>query len=381
MKIQTVKITDLKFHPKNPNTHPELQVKELQNSLDQFDQVKNIVVWQGLVIAGNGLLEAAKLQNRETIEIQDVSDWPEEKAIKFMIADNRIPQLAVMDDDILSGLLTDFDEPLDIPGVDENFLDRLDLGIDDVDKEDTIEKRSLLEDFVVPPFSIFDTKKGYWIERKRSWMKKIKEKGESRQDILSDVLIPNTYHSGKGLMHVSPSVSVLDPVLAEIMNKWFGTKNCKSFDCFAGDTIFGYVSSFLGNTFTGIELRKEQVNINQKRCDRDNLSAKYICDDGRNIQKYIKPQTQDLFFSCPPYFDLEIYSEHQDDASNQKTYEEFYTIIDTALIKSMECLKKERFAIIVCGDVRNKKSGMYYDFPGDIKNTLKKADYYCIMKL
>lgn len=129
MKLQTVKIIDLKFHPKNPNTHPEFQVKELQNSLDQFDQVKNIVVWQGLVIAGNGLLEAARLQNRETIEIQDVSDWPEEKAIKFMIADNRIPQLAVMDDDILSGLLTDFDEPLDIPGIDEDFLDEINENI------------------------------------------------------------------------------------------------------------------------------------------------------------------------------------------------------------------------------------------------------------
>lgn len=133
MKLQTVKIFDLKFHPKNPNTHPELQVKELQNSLDQFDQVKNIVVWQGLVIAGNGLLEAAKLLNRETIEIQDVSDWPEEKALKFMIADNRIPQLAIMDDDILSGLLTGFDDPLDIPGIDETFLDTLMIDGQDQD--------------------------------------------------------------------------------------------------------------------------------------------------------------------------------------------------------------------------------------------------------
>lgn len=78
-------------------------------------------------------MEAARLQNRETIEIQDVSDWPEEKALKFMVADNRLAQLAVMDDDALIGLLENFDNPLDIPGVDENLLDGLGCGEDDIE--------------------------------------------------------------------------------------------------------------------------------------------------------------------------------------------------------------------------------------------------------
>lgn len=128
MQLKTVKISDLKSHSKNPNKHPAEQLTELRNSLDQFDQVKNIVVWQGQVIAGNGLLEAAKSQNREAIEVQDVSDWPEEKAIKFMISDNRLAEMAIMDNDLLSGLLLDFDEHLDIPGINQDFLDGLDLG-------------------------------------------------------------------------------------------------------------------------------------------------------------------------------------------------------------------------------------------------------------
>ena len=129
MELKTVKISSLKSHSKNPNKHPQNQLAELKNSLDQFDQIKNIVVWRNKVIAGNGLLEAAKSQNRETIQVQDVSDWPEEKAIKFMISDNRLADMAIMDDDLLSGLLLDFDEPLDIPGIDEDFLDSLDLGV------------------------------------------------------------------------------------------------------------------------------------------------------------------------------------------------------------------------------------------------------------
>ena len=125
MKVTRVKISNLKSHPENPNTHPDNQLKELQNSLDQFEQVKNIVVWQGKVIAGNGLMEAARLQNRTEIEVQDVSDWPEEKAISFMIADNRLPELAIIDDDLLAGLMEGIDEPLEIPGIDDKFYNSL----------------------------------------------------------------------------------------------------------------------------------------------------------------------------------------------------------------------------------------------------------------
>lgn len=136
MKTKKVKISSLKPHPKNPNTHPKGQIAELKDSLNQFDQVKNIVVWQGWVIAGNGLLMAAKKQGRKEIEIQDVSGWPEEKAIAFMISDNRLAELAIKDDDILADLLKGFDEPLDIPGIDENLLDELDINPSlDIDKK------------------------------------------------------------------------------------------------------------------------------------------------------------------------------------------------------------------------------------------------------
>ena len=39
----------------------------------------------------------------------------------------------------------------------------------------------------------------------------------------------------------------------------------------------------------------------------------------------------------------------------------------------MKCLKENRFAVVVCGDVRDKKTGEYYDFPGDIKRTFRNA--------
>jgi len=136
MKLKTVKAADLKPHPSNPNLHPAEQLQELQSSLDQFDQVKNIVVWKNKVIAGCGLLAAAKAQGRVEIEASDVSDWDEEKAIKLMISDNRLAELAIMDDNLLTGLIKEFDEPLDIPGVNEEFLELLSsIEFEDCDTE------------------------------------------------------------------------------------------------------------------------------------------------------------------------------------------------------------------------------------------------------
>jgi hypothetical protein len=207
----------------------------------------------------------------------------------------------------------------------------------------------------VPPFSILDTRQGYWKDRKTMWHNLINDKGESRENTLSESELMSNINNG---------VSILDPVLAEIANKWFGVENGKTFDCFAGDSVFGYVSDAMGNTFTGIELRQEQTDLNNDRLQ--NSKSKYICDDGQNVAKHIKANSQDLLFSCPPYFDLEVYSDLKNDASNQKEYKDFLTIIDNAFTAALSCLKENRFAVIVVGDIR-ANNGFYRGFTDDVK--------------
>ena len=103
------------------------------------------------------------------------------------------------------------------------------------------------------------------------------------------------------------------------------------------------------------------------------MPIRYINDDGQNVAQHIAPDSQDLLFSCPPYYDLEKYSDLENDASNQGTYEDFIKILDNAFKAAVSCLKNNRFAVIVVGDIRNKKSGFYYDFCGDIKRIFKEA--------
>lgn len=223
---------------------------------------------------------------------------------------------------------------------------------------------SLIDRFLIPPFSVLDARQGYWQERKRYWKEKIGDKGQAR-----DVAVYSGMHKITG--DKFENASILDPVLSELACRWFMPEAGNTFDTFAGDTVFGYVSASLGNHFTGIELRQEQVDFNSRACA--GLDVKYICDDGQNVALHLGEETQDLFFSCPPYYDIEQYSDLPNDASNQDTYEDFYKIIDKAFTQAITRLKQNRFAVIVCGDVRDKKTGAYYGFPDDIKQTFSRS--------
>jgi DNA modification methylase len=127
MNLKTVTIADLEPHPDNPNTHPTKQINALGESLDEFDQAKNIVIWQGRILAGHGVVKAAIKSARLTLEAHDVSHWSEEKATAFMLADIRLPDMGIYDEAAMAEALREIDEPLDIPGFDEDFLARIGL--------------------------------------------------------------------------------------------------------------------------------------------------------------------------------------------------------------------------------------------------------------
>jgi DNA modification methylase len=263
-------------------------------------------------------------------------------------------------------------------------------------KSDSLEDNAKLsEAFIIPPFTILDTRQGYWQERKMIWRKLIGDNGETRESTLRKsksgedpsyyknktkiekmlgMKISNQEYAEKYYQRdtsLPVGVSLLDPVLSEVVIHWFSIPNSKIFDCFAGDSVFGYVASYKGHNFTGIELRQDQVDINSERIS-EYKGSKYICDDGRNVGIYIEPESQDMLFSCPPYFDLEVYSDDEKDASNQKNYEDFLAIIETAFSNSIRCLKNNSFAVITVGDIRRKKDGAYYNFPGDVKSVFQK---------
>ena len=70
-----------------------------------------------------------------------------------------------------------------------------------------------------------------------------------------------------------------------------------------------------------------------------------------------------MVFSCPPYADLEVYSDAKEDISNMP-YKQFIEVYNQIIKKSCDQLKDDRFAVFVVGDVRDKK-GFYQNFVSD----------------
>lgn len=70
----------------------------------------------------------------------------------------------------------------------------------------------------------------------------------------------------------------------------------------------------------------------------------------------------DMVFSCPPYADLEVYSNDPRDISNMD-YPQFLEAYKAAIKQACARLKNNRFAVFVVGDIRDKK-GIYRNFIG-----------------
>lgn len=169
---------------------------------------------------------------------------------------------------------------------------------------------------------------------------------------------PDTYQSG---------TSIFDPVLCEIAYRWFCPSGGTIFDPFAGGSVRGIVAARLNRKYIGHELRGEQVieNVRQRETivEKSSPQPEWIVGDSRELDKTCRGVSVDFVFSCPPYGDLEVYSDDPADLSNMP-YEQFLAAYREIIAKSCALLRDNRFACFVVGDIRDKK-GNYRNFVGE----------------
>lgn len=366
LKIEYVDKATLKPYANNAKVHTGEQVEQIKASIKEFGFNDPIAIWGDEIVEGHGRLLAVMEMDIEQVPIIRLDGLTDEQRKAYALVHNQLTMNTGFDPDLLRIELEDIS------------LNMLDYGFDTQSVADggglekDIGEARLAERFIVPPFDVLDARRGEWLARKRAWREIVGDEGQARNVKAYNNKQSNDKNKYKGNGVMPSETSIFDPVLAEIIYTWFAPcDGAKCFDCFAGGTAFGAVAARLGGVFTGIELRQEQVDFNNEHTE--GLAATYICDDGRNVLAHIDEDTQDLFFSCPPYFDLEVYSDLENDASNQKTYDDFYEIIDEAFTSAVKGLKDDRFAVVVCGDVRDKRTGAYYNFPSDIISTFQKA--------
>ena len=159
------------------------------------------------------------------------------------------------------------------------------------------------------------------------------------------------------------------------MYTWFCPDKGKILDPFAGGSVRGIVAHYLDYSYTGIELRQEQIDANRENALEilpvNNQPVWYVGDSDSVLDTDFASDF-DMIFSCPPYMDLEIYSKDENDLSFMSD-EEFIIKYNSIIQKSCNKLKRDGYAIFVVGDVRDKKTGFYKDFIGITKQAFFKA--------
>lgn len=228
----------------------------------------------------------------------------------------------------------------------------------------------LTKTFIVPPFSTLDSRQGYWQERKRAW----KDLGLASELGRENGL---TYGSSLKIAGVGET-SIFDPVLCEIMYRWFTPDSEESsvIDCFAGGSVRGVVAEKLGNSYLGIDLRKEQIEANKANayaigCDLSKI--KWVVDNSLNVDTYAEDGSFDFMLTCPPYYDLEVYSDNPEDLSNM-SYDDFAEDYREIITKTASKVRDDRFAVVVISNVRDKQ-GFFGDLCGLTSEAMKEAGF------
>lgn len=361
----------IKPSKRNTNKHTEKGMELLSSSIDEVGVIESIsVTKQGTIISGHarkekfdekGLVpkEITLAYNEYPVIVRnDIEDDTDTYYKAQILANTTAHQNYNIDLEEVEAVAEEYGFELEELGIEieEKESDTSEMGGGE------IKKGTLLEKFIVPPFSVLDTRQGYWQDRKRWWLSLGIKSEKGRDNVMETLQSVNKIQGNE-----MPLSSIFDPVLCELSYQWFNIPKGKILDPFAGGSVRGIVAAKLGFEYLGNDLRDEQITANRENAIevlQDNeLFPTWTTGDSKNIDKIAKGYEADLIFSCPPYADLEVYSDNPNDISNME-YKDFLTIYKEIIRKSCEMLKEDRFAVFVVGDVRDKK-GFYRNFVSD----------------
>ena len=193
------------------------------------------------------------------------------------------------------------------------------------------------------------------------YAKKRAKEAELGRELSTEEFLADHYQASDS--PTASGTSIFDPVLCEIAYRWFCPPGGTVMDPFAGGSVRGVVASRLGLSYIGVELRGEQVDANEAQAALGAGPApRWITGDSRDIAKLAKGVDADLIFSCPPYWNLEVYSDDPADLSTLGK-DAFFAAYAAIIRDTVARLRDDRFAFWVIGDVRDA-GGFFVNLPG-----------------
>lgn len=226
-----------------------------------------------------------------------------------------------------------------------------------------VARRDLVGRFGCPPFSTLDRRQGYWQSRRNWWLSLGVDSrpgvGVAIRDHHDDRIRPR-------------EMSLFDPVVAETMVRWYSPSDGVVLDPFAGGSVRGIVSHALGRSYYGIDVRAEQIEANEQQFDAfiaehetdgAAVPCEWVLGDSSDPAVANSLPRADMILTCPPYGDLERYSDLPSDLSTLG-YDDFAVAYRRAVEMSLDRLRDDRFAVWVVGNYRDKRTGHMRDLVG-----------------
>jgi hypothetical protein len=193
---------------------------------------------------------------------------------------------------------------------------------------------SLADRFVVPPTSVLDTQQGYWKEKQTRW------------------------------------IPVFDPLLCEIIYRWFAPVSGGHFLDPFGDATRAIVAGCLGYEYTGFEPDADKVKAYERQAllVRPIFShmkpPRWICADPSSLDKHLGTgELYDLIVT-----DLPVY--HPDQATSEciARYENIFR-------QALAHLRQNRCAVVMARQV-NGKNGFIQFTPEEVVELLTGLDLF-----
>jgi len=325
MQIVYKQVEDLVPYARNSKTHPEEQISQIMASIKEFGFLNPLLIdANNNVICGHGRLIASKRLKMDEVPCIQAENLSEAQRRAFVIIENRLQESggANWDKEMLRLELRDLD--LNFPSIDMESMGFSDAELAELDIDLTDEDGAgsgggdgsaaparpagnLADRFGIPPFSVFNAREGWWQQRKNAWIalgiKSEVGRGDNGGEATGDAketggLLMKSWTShpsfyrqkseiekklGRTLTteefiaehFVPPSgdayssgTSIFDPVLAELLYRWFCPAGGQVLDPFAGGSVRGVVAAKLGRRYWGGELRAEQVEANRAQWEQ-----------------------------------------------------------------------------------------------------------------
>lgn len=216
-------------------------------------------------------------------------------------------------------------------------------------KKETYKRVDLEKEFGVMPFSVWDLSAALKYDNQIR-----REIGEVKGATTREG--SGRYFGGAGKnTKFKATASYFQPFLARVIVRSYAKVGAVVYDPFSS-IVRPYVAAVEGRTYFGCEIREEEADhINAVLFSRGMDDRAVVI--SADCCKTNPPPSVDLVFTCPPYWNLERYSDLPGDLSTLDDYAHFLNTLGRAVGLATSTLKKDGFCVLVVGDFRDYSCG------------------------